>query len=146
MLSGPLKIVICLALFLLSVFFFFFFKCLKLPCMKIYKHAFLQKKAPLFYSRLGSPASLFSSTPVPRSRSTKTATSRMTIYILPLCPSIPSHLRFGTGDLIVTLQAELTSVLRDGGAEVEKKSRSLNRHAASFKLRTSYLSLFYVSE
>ena len=31
-------------------------------------------KAPLFHSRLGSPASLFSSTPVPRSPSTKTMT------------------------------------------------------------------------
>ena len=45
MLSGPLKIVICLALFLLN---FFFFYCLKLPCMKIYKRAFLQIKHPCF--------------------------------------------------------------------------------------------------
>ena len=43
MLSGPLKIVICLALFLLN-----FFNCLKLLCMKIYKHAFLQIKHPCF--------------------------------------------------------------------------------------------------
>ena len=49
MLSGPSKIVICLVLFLLS-FFFFFFYCLKLPCMKIHKHAFLQTK----HSRLVS--------------------------------------------------------------------------------------------
>ena len=33
-------------------------------------------KAPLFHLRLGSPASLFSSTPVPRSRSTKTVTGK----------------------------------------------------------------------
>ena len=34
-------------------------------------------KAPLFHSRLGSPASLFSSTPVPRSQSTKTMTTNL---------------------------------------------------------------------
>ena len=43
MLSGPLKTVICLALFLLNIFY-----CLKLPCMKIYKHAFLQIRHPCF--------------------------------------------------------------------------------------------------
>ena len=48
MLSGPLKIVICLALFLLN-----FFNCLKLLCMKIYKHAFLQIKHPCFTQDLG---------------------------------------------------------------------------------------------
>ena len=47
-----------------------FFYCLKLPCMKIYKHEFANI-SPLFHLRLGSPASLFSSTPVPRSRSTR---------------------------------------------------------------------------
>ena len=46
-----------------------FFYCLKLPCMKIYK------QAPLFHSRLGSPVSFFSSTPVPMSGSTKTMTN-----------------------------------------------------------------------
>ena len=51
MLSGPSKMVICLALFLLS--FFFFFYCLKLPCMKIYKHAFLRTKHPCFTRDLG---------------------------------------------------------------------------------------------
>ena len=51
MLSGPLKIVICLALFLLN--FFFLFYCLKLPCMKIYKHVFLQIKHPCFTRDLG---------------------------------------------------------------------------------------------
>ena len=51
MLSGPLKIVICLALFLLN--FFFLFYCLKLPCMKIYKHVFLQIKHPCFTQDLG---------------------------------------------------------------------------------------------
>ena len=65
---------------------------------------------------------------------------------LPLCPSIPSPLRFGTGGLTVTVQAELTSVLQDGGAEVGKKSQSLDKQAASFKLRTSYLGLFYMRE
>ena len=49
MFSGPLKIVIFLALFLLK----FFFYCLKLPCMKIYKHAFLQIKYPCFTQDLG---------------------------------------------------------------------------------------------
>ena len=48
MLSGPLKTVICLALFLFS-----FFYCLKLPCMKIYKHVFLQIKHPCFTRDLG---------------------------------------------------------------------------------------------
>ena len=48
MLSGPLKIVICLALFLFN-----FFYCLKLPCMKIYKHVFLQIKHPCFTWDLG---------------------------------------------------------------------------------------------
>ena len=48
MLSGPLKTVICLALLLLS-----FFYCLKLPCMKIYKHVFLQIKHPCFTRDLG---------------------------------------------------------------------------------------------
>ena len=48
MLSGPLKIVICLALFSLD-----FFYCLKLPCIKIYKHAFLQIKCPCFTQDLG---------------------------------------------------------------------------------------------
>ena len=38
-------------LFLFS--FFFFFNCLKLPCMKIYKHAFLQIKYPCFTWDLG---------------------------------------------------------------------------------------------
>ena len=58
-----------------SIFFCLFFYCLKLPCMKIYKHAFISaNKAPLFHSRLGSLVSLFSSIPVPRSRTTKTVT------------------------------------------------------------------------
>ena len=35
-----------------SVFFFFFY-CLKLPCMKIYKHAFLRTKHPCFTRDLG---------------------------------------------------------------------------------------------
>ena len=33
---------------------FFFFNCLKLPCMKIYKHAFLQTKHPCFTRDLDS--------------------------------------------------------------------------------------------
>ena len=49
MLSGPLKIVICLVFFLLN----FFFYCLKLSCMKIYKHAFLQINHPCFTQDLG---------------------------------------------------------------------------------------------
>ena len=48
MLSGPLKIGIYLDLFLLN-----FFYCLKLPCMKIYKHAFLQIKHPCLTRGLG---------------------------------------------------------------------------------------------
>jgi len=32
---------------------FFFFNCLKLPCIKIYKHAFLQTKHPCFTRDLG---------------------------------------------------------------------------------------------
>ena len=62
MLSGPLKIVICLALFLLN-----FFYCLKLPCMKIYKHAFLQIKHPCFTRDLGSlhPSSRWLQSPGP---------------------------------------------------------------------------------
>ena len=57
--------------YLLGFVFFFqlFFYCLNLPCMKIYKN-----KAPLFHSRFGSPESLFSPIPVPRSWSTKTVT------------------------------------------------------------------------
>ena len=43
MLSGPFKIIICLALFLLNFFYW-----LKLPCMTIHKHAFLQIKHPCF--------------------------------------------------------------------------------------------------
>ena len=48
MLSGPLKIVIRLALFLLNIFYF-----LKLSCIKIYKHVFLQIKHPCFTRDLG---------------------------------------------------------------------------------------------
>ena len=48
MLFGPLKIVTCLALLLLN-----FFYCLKLPCMKIYKRAFLKIKHPCFTRDLG---------------------------------------------------------------------------------------------
>ena len=48
MLSGPLKIGVYLDLFLLS-----FFYCLKLPCMKIYKLAFLQIKHPCLTRGLG---------------------------------------------------------------------------------------------
>ena len=69
MLSDPLKIVICLALFLLNFFL--------LPKTALYEDietCFSANKAPLFHARLGSPASLFSSTPVPRSQSTKTMT------------------------------------------------------------------------
>ena len=53
MVSGPSKMVICLALFLLRFLFFFFFYCLTLPCMKIYKHAFLQTKHLCFTRNLG---------------------------------------------------------------------------------------------
>ena len=54
MLSGPLKIVICLVLFLLN-----FFYCLKLSCVKIYKYASLQTKHSCFTRDLGplSPSS-----------------------------------------------------------------------------------------
>ena len=51
--------------YLLGFVFAQFFYCLKLPCMKIYEHAVSANKASLFHSRLGSPASFFSSTPVP---------------------------------------------------------------------------------
>ena len=64
MFSGPSKI--CLALFLLSCFFFFF-NCLKMHCMKIYKHAFLQTKHPCFTLDLGSlcPSSHWLQSPGP---------------------------------------------------------------------------------
>ena len=68
MVSGPLKIVICWALFLLN-FFFLPPKAALYEDIETYISA---NKAPLFHSRLGSPVSLFSSTPVPRSQSTKT--------------------------------------------------------------------------
>jgi len=48
MFSGPLKI--C---YLLGFVFAQFFYCLKLPCMKIYEHAFLQIKHPCFTRNLG---------------------------------------------------------------------------------------------
>ena len=64
MLSGPLRFVIRLALFLLL---FFFFYCLKLPCMKIYKHVFMQTKHPCFTRDLGplSPSSRWLQSPGP---------------------------------------------------------------------------------
>ena len=42
-----------------SFFLFFFSHCLKLPCMKIYKHVFMQTKHPCFTRDLGplSPSS-----------------------------------------------------------------------------------------
>ena len=113
--------------------------------LKIYKHAFLQIKYPCFTWDLGPlhPSSRRLQSPGPGLQRPWQAGWQFTSCPFALlCP----HLRLGTGDLIVTLQAELTSVLRDDGAESGKKSRSLNRHAASFKLRTSYLSLFYVRE
>ena len=131
--------------YLLGFVFAQFFYCLKLPCMKIYKHVFLQIKHPFFTWDLGPlhPSSRRLQSPGPGLQRPWQAGWQFTSCPFALlCP----HLRFGTGDLIVTLQAELTSVLRDDGAESGKKSRSLNRHAASFKLRTSYLSLFYVRE
>ena len=64
MLSGPLKIVIRLALFFAQFFL-------------LAKACISTNKAPLFHSRLGSPASLFLSTPVPMSQSTKTMTTNL---------------------------------------------------------------------
>ena len=71
MLSGPFKIVICLALFFLN----FFFLLPKAALNKDIETCVSANKTHLFHSRLGSPASFFSSTPVPRSWSTKTVTS-----------------------------------------------------------------------
>ena len=69
--------------YLLGFVFAQFFYCLKLPCIKIHKRI-SANKTPLFHSRLGSPASFFSSTPVPRSRSTKimTALSSISTFLL----------------------------------------------------------------
>ena len=62
-------------LYLLGFFMFNFF--FLLPKAALYEDIstdFSANKVPLFHSRLGSPASLFSSTPVPRSWSIKTVT------------------------------------------------------------------------
>ena len=59
--------------FVFAQFFFFFL----LPKAALYDDiwtCFSANKEPLFHSRLGSPASLFLSTPVPRSQSKKTMT------------------------------------------------------------------------
>ena len=57
---------------------FVFAQYFLLPKAALYEHietCVSANKAHLFHSRLGSPASFFSSTPVPRSWSTKTVTS-----------------------------------------------------------------------
>ena len=93
--------------YLLGFVFVQFFYCLKLPCMKIYKqvpYMKIYKQAPLFHSRLGSPVSFFSSTPVPMSGSTKTMTNCVSLdkqdkYNLRSCNSsrlagIGGHMQF----------------------------------------------------
>ena len=64
----------CYLLGFVFVQFFFFFYCLKLPCMKIYKQAFLQTKHLCFTWDLGPlrPSSHWLQSP--RSQSTKTIT------------------------------------------------------------------------
>ena len=61
---------------------FVFVQFVLLPKSALYediKTCISANKPPLFHSRLGSPASFFSSTPVPRSRSTRTVTALSSI-------------------------------------------------------------------
>ena len=54
--SGPVTIVICLVKIVMHLVLFFLnfiFCCLKLPCIRIYKHTLLQIKYPCFTQHLG---------------------------------------------------------------------------------------------
>ena len=65
---------------------FFFLNCLKLPCMKIYKHAFLQIKYPCFTRDLGPlrPSSRPRQSPGPIYEDLDTVLTEVTGHVSPL--------------------------------------------------------------